>query len=376
MFISAMLDLGVPFCVVDNAITALPIHGFHLERGTRVRSGIVAGSFEVHVDDKQPQRSWREIDEIFANATCPEPVISLARSIFTRLAEAEGSVHGVSPKDVHFHEVGAVDSIVDIVGAAAICRYLQPSKVICSPLPIGHGFVHAQHGILPLPAPATVSCLRGVPTYGVDVEGELVTPTGAAIVSVLANEFVRWPSMEVKRVGYGSGTKEFASRPNLLRVVMGKQSNEDLRESPMMHTVLEANVDDMTGELMGHAIGELLRKGALDVWVTPTTTKRGRPGMVLSVLAEKCIARGLRQEIVRQTTTIGVRSYDVGKYELARREVRVGTRFGEASVKVVDIDGVARGKPEYVQCAEAAQRHGVTVQDVMIEVMRNWRDGV
>ena len=222
MIVSSLLDLGVPFDVLTEAIACLPINsGFTFERGTRVRNGIVASSFDVHVEGAQPERHWHEIDEMIRQAALPEAVTARARAIFRKLAEAEASIHGVSMRDVHFHEVGAVDAIVDIVGASALVSCIAPERIVCSPLPIGHGTIQARHGILPLPAPATVACLKGVPTYGVDLEGELVTPTGAAIVSTLADEFSRWPSMVVERTGFGSGAMEWSGRPNLLRVVLG-----------------------------------------------------------------------------------------------------------------------------------------------------------
>jgi uncharacterized protein (TIGR00299 family) protein len=223
MFISGLLDVGVPFSVLQKTMDALPIDGFRMERGTRTRHGVVASSFDVHLDGAQGERHWSEIDAMIASAELPHSVISKAREIFRRLAEAESHVHGVPVCDVHFHEVGAVDAIVDIVGAAALVSYLAPSRIVCSPWPIGHGTVHARHGVLPLPAPATVACLRGVPTYGVDVEGELVTPTGAAIVATLADEFAHWPAMVVDRMGFGSGSMQWKTRPNLLRVVLGSR---------------------------------------------------------------------------------------------------------------------------------------------------------
>jgi uncharacterized protein (TIGR00299 family) protein len=370
MFVSGMLDLGVPFDVLQKLVDALPIDGVRLERGTRARNGIVATSFDVHVEGEQPARHWREIDAMLEGAALPAPVVSRARAIFRRLAEAEGRVHGIAPQDVHFHEVGAVDAIVDIVGAAALVSFLEPSRIVCSPLPMGYGTIRAAHGVLPVPAPATVLCLQGVPTYGVDVEGEMVTPTGAAIVSTLADEFTRWPAMVIERTGFGSGAKDWGTRPNLLRIILGTPSPSGETQASGSHTVIETNVDDMTGELAAHTIRSLMAIGALDVWVTPSTTKKGRPGMVISVLAGKADALRLEQALLRETTSLGVRSHDVTRLELPRRASEVTTRFGTIPVKVAGEGDDERVKPEFDACVRAAGEHGVTVREVVAEVMK------
>ncbi|MFO0762827.1 MAG: LarC family nickel insertion protein [Byssovorax sp.] len=217
MTIAALLDLGVPLLVIERAVAALPIEGFHLHRAHRHRSGIVATAFDVHVEGGQPQRTYGTIDAMLASAPLDAATRALARKIFRRLGEAEAAVHRMPLDDVHFHEVGAVDAIVDITGAAAALTYLG-AEVVASPLPMGRGFVKAQHGILPLPAPAVVECLRGVPTYGVDLDAELVTPTGAAILAAAASRFERWPAFAPERIGFGTGTRELPDRP-ALRVV-------------------------------------------------------------------------------------------------------------------------------------------------------------
>lgn len=370
MFISGLLDLGVPFDVLRDAVSALSLDGYRLERSTRSRSGITATAFDVIVERDQPHRHWNDIDAMLASCPLRDAVKSRARAVFRKLAEAEGHIHGIPPEQVHFHEVGAVDAIVDILGAAALLEWLAPSRVVCSPLPMGHGTIVAGHGVLPLPAPATVACLRGVPTYGVDVEGELVTPTGAAIVSTFADSFVRWPDMVIERDGFGSGTKEWPNRPNLIRMVVGRESDDSNVVSGTL-TVLEANVDDMTGELAGHAVSALMAAGALDVWVTPSTTKKGRPGLVLSVLAAPGQESVLQRAVLEQTTSLGVRSYDVRRLERPRKMQSVSTRFGDIPVKVGGGGfGSDQVKPEFDACVRAAEDHGVTVREVVAEVLR------
>lgn len=364
MVIATLLDLGVPLLVVERALAALPLENYHVHRGHAHRSGIVATSFDVHVDAAQPERTYRSIDEMLVSAPLPDAVRTLARAIFRRLGEAESAVHQVPLDAVHFHEVGAVDAIVDVVGAAACFVHLG-GEVVCSPLPMGRGFVNARHGILPLPAPATVSCLRGVPTYPVDLEAELVTPTGAAIVATVARRFERWPAFAPERVGWGAGTRTLPDRPNLLRTVVGS-STPVAQDAGGSHVVLEANVDDITGEMAGHVIERLLAAGALDAWAVPATMKKGRPGLVLSALAEVAAADTVAAVLLRESTTLGVRHRPVTRTERPRRMITVETLYGPIPVKVSEGGfGPPVVKPEFDACARAAAEHGVPVRSVV-----------
>ncbi|MDB4994491.1 MAG: hypothetical protein JWM74_1923, partial [Myxococcaceae bacterium] len=261
MIVATLVDLGVPEVVVANAIAALPISGFHLHFGTRVRSGVVAGSFDVHVDDVQPARDYAAVKSVLDGSTLSPAVRAIAHATFARLAEAEAKVHRMPLDEVHFHEVGSIDAIVDVVGSAAALEHLG-AELVVSPLPMGRGFVKAGHGVLPLPAPATVECLRGVPTYDAGLEFEFVTPTGAAIVGAHAARASRWPSFAPDAIGWGAGTANLKDRPNLLRAVLGTPSSDPAvlggREPVGTHVVVEANVDDATGELVANAIEALL----------------------------------------------------------------------------------------------------------------------
>ncbi|WP_245678487.1 nickel pincer cofactor biosynthesis protein LarC [Chondromyces crocatus] len=364
MTISALLDLGVPLLVIERAVAALPIEGFHLHRGHAHRSGIVATSFDVHVEGKQPERTYGEIDAMLAAAPLEPAIATLARRIFRRLGEAESAVHRMPLESVHFHEVGAVDAIVDIVGAAAAIAYLG-AEVVGSPLPMGRGFVRAQHGILPLPPPAVVTCLRGVPTYGVNLDAELVTPTGAAIIATVATRFERWPTFAPERVGFGAGQRELPDRPNLLRVVLGSPPTVE-ESGSASHVVLEANVDDMTGEIAGHAIEALLAVGAVDAWATPITMKKGRPALTISALAPAPQADAVATTLLTETTTIGVRRVPVNRTERPRRSITVETVYGAIRVKVSEGPfGPPQVKPEFDDCAAAARTHGVPVREVV-----------
>ena len=360
MIIAALVDLGVPEVVIADAVAKIPITGFHLHFGTRVRSGIVASSFDVHVDAAQPERTYKEIREILDLADLEPATRARAHASFRTLAEAEAMVHRTSLDDVHFHEVGAIDAIVDIVGSAAALEHLGATLVV-SPLPMGRGFVKARHGTLPLPAPATVACLAGFETYDGGLDFEFVTPTGASIVAAHAARSSRWPTMSPERVGWGAGHADLRDRPNLLRVVLGS--------APAVtgdHTVIETNVDDATGELVGSAMEALFAEGALDVWATPITMKKGRPALTLSALAPRDRAEAVAHAMLRETTTLGVRRYDVSRVERPRRSVEVETAYGQIPVKIAEGPfGPPQIKPEFDACLAAAKVHHVPVREVL-----------
>ncbi|MEO6575097.1 MAG: LarC family nickel insertion protein, partial [Polyangiaceae bacterium] len=260
----------------------------------------------------------------------------------------------------HFHEVGAIDAIVDIVGSAAALDYLG-ATVVVSPLPMGRGFVKARHGTLPLPAPATVSCLAGFETYDGALEFEFVTPTGAAIIAANATHSSRWPTMSPERVGWGAGHANLRDRPNLLRIVLGS--------APALggdHTVIETNVDDATGELVASTIEALFAEGALDVWATPITMKKGRPALTVSALVPRVRAEAVAHAMLRETTSLGVRRYDVSRVERPRRSIDVVTPFGPIAVKIAEGPfGPPQIKPEFDACLAAAKKHQVPVREVL-----------
>ncbi|MEZ4293782.1 MAG: nickel pincer cofactor biosynthesis protein LarC [Polyangiaceae bacterium] len=368
MTIAALLDLGVPLLVIERALAALPLSGYHIHRSHVHRSGIVATTFDVHLETSQPERTLREIDTMLATAPLDERTKDLARRIFRRLGEAEASVHKMPIDEVHFHEVGAVDAIVDIVGAAACLTYLG-AEVIASPLPMGRGFVKARHGILPLPPPATVACLRGVPTYATDIDFEFVTPTGAAIIATAATRFERWPTFAPDRIGFGGGQKDLADRPNLLRLVLGQRTTPDATTDlppAATHILLEANIDDITGELAAHALESLFTAGALDAWAIPITMKKGRPALTLCALAPAAQADAIATAMLRETTSIGVRRLPATRTERPRRIVSIQTAFGPIRIKVSEGPfGPPQLKPELDDCAAAARTHGVPLREVL-----------
>jgi pyridinium-3,5-bisthiocarboxylic acid mononucleotide nickel chelatase len=371
MIVAALVDLGVPRQAILDAVAALPLRGYHVHFGTRVRSGIVACSFEVHVEEAQPPRTYATIRAMLDTVRLPDGVLARARRTFERLAVAEAKVHRTAVDDVHFHEVGAVDALVDVVGSAAALEHVG-AELVVSPLPMGRGFVRAAHGVLPLPPPATVECLAGFPTYDGGVDFELVTPTGAAIVGAQASGAQRWPAMVPERVGWGAGTAELADRPNVLRAVLGRPFDQPAVEGQghATHAILEANVDDATGELVASWIEALLGAGALDAWATPIAMKKGRPAVTISALAPVARADSIAHAILRETTSLGVRRYDVVRTERPRRVVHVDTPYGAIPVKVAEGPfGPAQVKPEFDACAAAARAHSVPVREVLRAAM-------
>ncbi len=372
MTVAALLDLGVPFRPVEDTIAKLGLPGVSISRKRVAVSSIAATHFDVAVSDAQPGRSYRDIRSLLERAPLEAPVRELALSVFELLAQAESRVHGVPRDAVGFHEVGAADSIVDIVAGAACLEFLGAS-VVASPVPLGRGSVRTAHGVLPLPAPATLECLRGIPTFDAGIDAELVTPTGAALLATVARRFERWPAMAPSRVGWGAGTKRFPDRPNALRAVLGAPL--DTEGAPQL-SVLEANVDDMTGELVGHAIALLLADGARDAWAVPCTMKKGRPGLVLSALVASSDADRLSALVLRETSSLGVRRTQVSRAERPRRLVEVTTRFGVLPLKVAEGPfGAPQLKPEFDACARAAADHGVPVREVLDEVLARYRAG-
>ncbi len=363
MTIAALVDLGVPFQVVQSSVNVLGLTNFALELKP-ARGGAIGGSkFDVLVTSAQPDRRYRAIDELLGASGLEPGVKALARAIFLRLAEAEAEVHRSTLDSVAFHEVGAVDAIVDIVGAAACFDFLG-ARVVASPLPMGRGSVLCQHGVLPLPAPATVACLRGVPTIDAGIEAELVTPTGAAIVATVAERFVAWPAFAPERIGWGFGTRALPDRLNALRAVLGEPF---ARHEPVAtHVVLEANVDDMTGELAAHALRTLLEQGALDAWATPIVMKKGRPALTLALITTREAEPRLTEALLRETHSIGVRHTPVSRTERPRREVSVITEYGIIPLKVSEGPyGPPRVKPEFDACVDAARAAGVSVGEVI-----------
>jgi uncharacterized protein (TIGR00299 family) protein len=291
----------------------------------------------------------------------------LAKRIFTRLGEAEAKVHGTTIREVHFHEVGAVDSIADIVGGAIGLDLLQVDHIVCSPIPTGSGTVSIAHGRVSVPTPATAELLTGIPLAASTVAAELTTPTGAAIVATVADEFGPLPPMTIKTIGYGAGTRDLEQQPNLLRLILGETAGDFAADQVW---VLETNLDDLSGEVIGHTAGLLMEAGALDVYTVPIQMKKNRPGVLLSVICEPAAIARLEKILFRETTTLGIRRWAVSRHKLERRAHTVETTWGPLEGKLAWFEGVASFSPEYEACRRVATAQNVPLRDVIETAQR------
>jgi pyridinium-3,5-bisthiocarboxylic acid mononucleotide nickel chelatase len=372
MIAGAMLDAGADFDELRAALASLPLDGYRLSTRRKLVSGISALKFDVEVSTSQPERHLSDIREIIRRAVAfSDSVKDRAMAIFGVLAEAEAKIHQTSPEEVHFHEVGAVDSIIDIVTAAWGFERLELGEIMVSPLPAGSGFVRSQHGIIPVPAPATAELLTGFPMRMGDGASEMVTPTGAAIVRALAVPAPSAIGMRVERVGYGAGTKEFADRPNLLRLMVGERTQSYERTRGQIYETdellqIEANIDDLNPQIYEHVVERLFDAGARDVTVTPTIMKKGRPAATVSVLVEPSARERVAAVLFTETSTIGLRYYPVARLKLTREIKEVETRWGRVRVKISGSGGdTLTVSPEYEDCKRLALEHQVALRLVI-----------
>ena len=359
MLVSALTDVGVPERYLRQVASQLSLPGRLV--WSRVRRGAIeACAFKVEEAEPQPERSFREICALLDAAGLSERIRTRARAVFTKLAQAEARVHGCAIEDVHFHEVGALDSIVDIVLACAGFDHLGAS-VVCSPLPLARGWAETRHGRVPLPAPATLLCLEGVPTYGVDARAELVTPTGASLIGVHATQYLQWPSMVPRAVGYGAGQRDDPDRPNVVRLVLGTVPSP----APSAVWLLETNVDDASAEIVSHAIISARDAGALDAWSTAVGMKKGRAGVMISALVRADDRDAVARAILTETSAIGLRMSPVERWERPRRQLLVATPYGDVGVKIADGDGLPPNvAPEYEACKLVAAASGQPLKTV------------
>ena len=441
MFLGALIDGGVPVELFQRTVEALEI-GATLKITRVNRSGINATKVDVMVDGKTESprehnphpfhheaeyvhehshphanshehqhdlhsahsavpahnaeqtahshgRHLTEIRQIISQANISESAKRTAITIFEKLGAAEAKIHNVPIKKIHFHEVGAVDAIVDIACAAVGAEALGVKEFVCSPLNVGGGTVPCAHGTFPVPAPATVELLKGVPVYSGEIHKELVTPTGAAIVATLATRFEEFPPMKIEKIGYGAGTRDFPGQPNVLRIVVGEKLRTKLADKDVPPTqahytelgedtisVLEANLDDLSPQVFGYVMEKLFESGALDVFGTPVQMKKNRPGTLLTVLAKPADADNLTKIIFAETTTLGVRRREERRQVLAREWQTVRTRFGEIRIKVASMNGtISSYAPEYEDCRRIAADQRVPLKQVMQEAVQAYLQG-
>ena len=363
MTIGALVDAGASFEELREQLARLHVTGYELAIEKVTKQGIAGTKFHVHVHDAGTQhRRLRDIEVMLRGSGLASHVQERALEIFTRLAEAEATIHHTTVDQVHFHEVGAIDSIVDITGAVIGLQLLGVKRIVASAVNVGSGFVRAAHGVLPVPGPATADLLKGVPTYARGLDGELTTPTGAALLATLAESFGPLPHLRVEQIGYGAGSKDLPHAPNLLRVFIGEDSTQGDAD---LITVLEANLDDMNPEWFEYAQEQLFAQHALDVFYTPIFMKKNRPATKLTVLCETDKVDTIVDTLFRHTSTFGVRTYEVRRQKLQRFSQTVESAYGPIAVKVGRWRGqVVQISPEYESCRQAARRCGVPLKDI------------
>lgn len=367
MALGALIDAGADIDEVRSMCERIPIDGWSLEAHTTLRGGIAATKASVLAEETTVVRTVRHITGLLEEARLPDRVRQRSLAAFNLIAQAEGRLHNKPPSQVHLHEVGSLDAIVDIVGTSSALEVLGVEEVLSSPVAQGMGMIRSAHGLMPNPPPAVIEILQGVPTFGLDIAAEMTTPTGAALVATLADGFGPLPPMKIQASGFGAGTRELEDRPNLTQVVLGQTASAPDPGQPVM--LLETNIDDATGETLAHAIGALLEAGAHDAWLTPIHMKKGRPAHTVSALADIALAKQVMRAMIDETGTLGVRAQQMERWPQARVEefveidgqpVRVKVSAGRTKVELEDAANVARttGRPvrEVISLAEAAWR--------------------
>lgn len=370
MFLGALLDAGLPEQVLREALDSLNLSGYQLLVKRVEKCGIRALHVDVEMTSRHHHRHLADIIKIIDKSKLNDAVKMRASAVFHRLAVAEAKVHGTSVDKVHFHEVGAVDAIVDIVGVVFAVDWLGITSMYASGLRTGKGFVKAAHGVMPIPAPATAELLHGIPWYAGDVEKELVTPTGAALVAELCNGFGDRPSgFREEITAYGAGTWEL-SIPNVVRLGVGRIQAENAPSC----WLLETNIDDSTPEIMAYAVERLLAAGALDVWTTPIQMKKGRPGVQLSVLSAQGQVKDLERCLFEETSTIGIRRTSVERTIADRESISVKTMWGEVRMKVAYHEGLeVNAAPEYEDCRRISMEKDIPLKTVFQQTISDWR---
>lgn len=375
MIVAALLDAGADAEALRRGIARLRLDGFTIGIEKVKKQGFAATRFQVVLDSahKPTHRHLKHVREIINAGDLSPRVRDLSLRTFERLAEAEAKVHGSTVEKVHFHEVGAIDSIVDVVGAALALESLGIQRVICSALPTGSGTVTCEHGVMPVPAPGTAELIRGVPIAPCDEPGELLTPTAAAVLTTVAEGFGLMPAMLVRGVGYGAGTRDGHTRPNLLRVFVGEARGGDANGVKADRVeVLETNLDDASPQAIAHCVDRLLAAGALDAFATPIQMKKSRPGVMLTVLCDPSNSATMEAIIFRETPTLGVRRSIMERSVLPRRSETVSTPFGKIRVKIVERLGRQTVAAEYDDAHAAAITHDVALQEVQLAAQEAW----
>jgi uncharacterized protein (TIGR00299 family) protein len=389
MILGALVGLGVDEKELIEQIKLLDIADFEIEFTTKDKSGISAIHAEVKVPDEHTHRHLRTIEKIINDSRLSNPVKERALKIFTNLAEAEAKIHGIDIGKVHFHEVGAMDAIIDVVGACIGFELLGIEKFVCSKIHVGSGFAKMAHGKYPIPPPAVAELLKNVPVYSTEIEGELITPTGAAIIATVCDRFGQIPEMTLEKTAYGAGTREYKDFPNALRLILGEVFNaktprrEDAKEfyakdqrpktEDQNLLLIETNLDDVSPEILGFVMEKAFETGALDCWFTPIQMKKNRPATLVSILCQTSEKEKFITLLVRETPTLGVRVRETERICLDREITKIKTKFGEIPVKIARFDGkIVNVKPEFEILKEIARRENLPLREVEAEIQKSY----
>ena len=367
MMNAALIDAGMDENVLKKELSKLNIKDVEITTKKVVKQNIASTQFFVNSQEQTHHRHLKHLNEIVDSSDLHANIKTRAKKVFLKIAEAEAKIHNMPLEKVHFHEVGAIDTIFDVVGAMISIEHLGIEKVYCSPLNVGTGFVTFSHGKFPVPAPATAEILKGVPTFSTDSQAELVTPTGAAIITTLAEEFGNMPTFIQDSVGYGAGTKDL-EQPNVLRVYLGHMETA-VKQNQDTVTVIEANIDDMNPQMYDFVFEKLLQNGALDVYLTNIIMKKNRPAIKITVLAHESDADKLTKILFQETTTIGVRTHKENRTILSREIIEKDTKYGTVRIKVSRLNGdIVNTMPEYEDVKKIAQKTGISLKKLYEEL--------
>jgi hypothetical protein len=374
MTVGALLDAGLKIETLEKELKKLGLSGYQLEVNKVVKKGISATQFKVKIKEEGVERRFKDILTILEESKLDEEIKKETKKIFFNIAQAESKIHQKDIDRIHFHEIGGLDSIIDITSVVIGIKTLGIEEIYSSALPVGKGFVKCAHGVIPVPAPATLELLKNIPTYSGGIESEMITPTGAAIIGTLANSFGERPLMKIERIGYGAGEKEF-SIPNLLRVSIGEKilKDENLKDSYVSDeaVLIETNIDDMSPEFYDYIIDKLFTQGALDVFLTPIQMKKNRPAHMLSVIGYEQDLKGILEVLFSESTTLGVRIREIKRLRLAQQNFIAETKYGKIRIKV----GIFKGEikniaPEYEDCKKMAKQHQIPLKEVYEEAKK------
>jgi hypothetical protein len=370
MVLGALIDLGFPVEKLREELQKIPLPPFTIETAREKRHELSGIKVNIALQDSRGlSLSFKEIEELIEHSSLSPRVKEMSHRIFQRVAEAEAQVHGQAIADIHFHEMGAIDSIADIVGTSIGIDYLRIDEIFSSPLPFTRGFIQCQHGTLPCPGPATLELLKGVPMYGMDIEKEIVTPTGAAIISTLSKGYSPMPALRLEKIGYGAGSFKLGKIPNLLRIVLGEGDNTAYEEDRAV--VIEAHIDDMNPEFFDYLVERLSEKGAFDVSLSSLQMKKNRPGVLLRVISSPDKFHEHKEILFHHSTTTGIRYHEVKRIKLRRRVTKVETPFGTIRVKI--IEGLNRKTlihPEYDDLKKIANEQGISLREAEQSLQR------